>query len=68
MIAEAKRFEKEEQLQMLAWAVAHIISYTGRLKKPVSPAKLLGKQKEYKVKQIVDKDKEWQELLKRFAE
>jgi len=51
----------------MAWAVAHIISYTGRLKRPISPSKLLGKKKEQKTKPIKDKKKAWEELLKRFG-
>jgi len=67
LIAEAKKFQKEEQLHLVAWAVAHIISYTGKLKRPVSPSKLLGKKKEQKTKSIKDKKKAWEELLKRFG-
>ncbi|WP_434565160.1 hypothetical protein PQ689_03345 [Thermoanaerobacterium thermosaccharolyticum] len=66
LIAEAKKFQKEEQLHLMAWAVAHIISYTGRLKRPVSPSKLLGKKKEHKTKPIKDKKQAWNELMKKF--
>ncbi|WP_434642768.1 hypothetical protein PQ692_00395 [Thermoanaerobacterium thermosaccharolyticum] len=67
LIAEAKQFQKEEQLHLMAWAVAHIISYTGRLKRPVSPSKLLGKKKERKTKPIRDKKQAWDELMKKFG-
>lgn len=67
LIAEAKQFQKEEQLHLMAWAVAHIISYTGRLKRPVSPSKLLGKKKKQKIRQIKDKKREWEELMRMFG-
>jgi hypothetical protein len=55
---------KEEEMQRLAWAVAMIIDYTGRLKRPVKPADLLGKP----VKKITpeEKQKEWNELVERM--
>ena len=68
LIAEARKQEKEEQLQILAWAVSLIISYTGRLKRPITADKLLGKQKEHKIKRIANKEEEWQKLLERFAD
>lgn len=51
----------------MAWAVAHIISYTGRLKQPVSPSKLLGKKREQKIKPVKDKKQAWNELMKKFG-
>jgi len=67
LIAEAKQFQKEEQLHLMAWAVAHIISYTGRLRRPISPSKLLGKKREQKTKQIKNKKQEWEELMRMFG-
>ncbi len=67
LIAEAKQFQKEEQLHLMAWAVAHIISYTGRLKRPVSPSKLLGKHRENRIKRITNKKQEWEELMRMFG-
>ena len=54
-------------MYQLAWAVSYIISYTGRLKRPVSPSKLLPQRQDKKPKRIENKQQEWEEIKKMFG-
>lgn len=67
MSIEAFNRNKEEELQIVAWAVSLIVSYTGRLKKPITPDKLLGKSKPKRI-EPEEKRKEWNALLSQFKE
>lgn len=62
LVAKVKNSQLEEEMQRTAWAVAHIISYTGRLKRPITPDKLLPKKK----KQVKDTKQEWQAIKRMF--
>ena len=67
LIAEAKNLQREDQMYQLAWAVSYIISYTGRLKRPVPPSKLLPQRQDKKPKRIENKQQEWEEIKKMFG-
>jgi len=66
-VAEARSWQQENEMYKMAWAVSYIISYTGRLKKPITPSKLLPKREQKKTKRIENKQQEWEEIKKMFG-
>lgn len=67
MSIEAYNENKKDELQLWAWAVSLIVSYTGRLKKPIQPNELLAEQTQKRISPE-RKQEEWDAIQKRFKE
>lgn len=63
LISRSYKNKQENEIKELAWAVANIINYTGRLKKVITPARLLGIDEKVRVKKSnIDNKKEFEEI------
>lgn len=68
-LVEGYGWRQEREEEKMAWAVAHIVNYSGRLKRPVTPRQLLGRREGSRQDMRTGKEKrlEWEQLKRQFG-